>query len=120
MLATNDMRRFNGSPMGKPRKKPINPVEIAVRKIGTGDVGSVAELIGISRAALHTYMKKGYLTPQTATARGTQYWTVKRLAEFSGFPDWMLLGFRSEPEYEAAMKDVHPELRKALGLNDRT
>ena len=126
MLAPYNASRFNGVPMGRRRRQSQGPVAIAVRKIGpplvskTGDVTEVARLIGISRAALYTYMNVGYFTPRTPLAKGTQYWTVRRLAVFSGFPEWMLLGYLTEQEFERAMKEPDPEKASTVGLRVRS
>jgi len=126
MLAPHDASRFNGVPMGRRRRQPQGPVAIAVRKIGpplvskAGDVTEVARLIGISRTALHTYMNAGYFTPCTPLAKGTQYWTVRRLAAFSGVPDWMLLGYLTEQEFECAMNEPDPEKASIVGQRERS
>jgi hypothetical protein len=115
MIASTEPSRFNGLPVGRRRKVPDNPLAAAVRQIGTGDVADVALLLGVSKAALHGYMNAGKFKARTATARGTQYWTVRRLAYFSGTPEWILLGFAGEQE----MFEVEQDLAKRLGIERR-
>ena len=77
------LTRVTQKRLGRRRKAPTNPVEMAVRLIGSGDAVQASQLIGIHLRTLYRFMQEGNLD-------SSPHWLVRKISRLSGVKKSML------------------------------